>query len=266
MAATNKVRTLNTPWGTRIFVEECGSGPLIVLIHGLGGTSNAFQPLIAPLSPKYTVLRFDLPGSGYSTFSKEYPLSMPQFVKDLSFILDDRGEIDPPVLVGHSLGTSIAMHYASLHPVRALVLLGSARSGSHMPEFVERMTALGEVARKGLAEIRDMLVNKNVAPTSPYLAKVVVRQMLTSSNMDGYAATCDAICAKSHVDPDFSAISCPTLLIAGDQDVISPLSQSEELAGLIKNSTTAVVHSAHYHVLEDTDGVLKAMEALFSSL
>lgn len=243
----------------------------MVLMHGLGGTTNAFQPLIAPFSSKYTMLRFDFPGSGFSTFSKESPPSIPQFVADLTSILKERGGNDKPILVGHSLGSIVAMHYASQHPeVKALVLIGAGRSASHIPAAVERMTGLGKTALMGITEIRDSTIANNVAPSSSDLVRTVVRQMISSQQPEGYAATCFAACATSHMDPDYAAIKCPAVLIAGDQDKISPLSRSEELKELIGGNgeetsvSVEVVRSGHQQILEDTVGVVQAMEKFLS--
>lgn len=254
--------------GSRIFVEECGSGPLMVLMHGLGGTTNASQPLISHFSSRFTMLRFDFPGSGFSTF-KTAP-SIPQFVSDLASILAARETKEVPILVGHSLGSIVAMHYASQNPdnVKALILIGAGRSASHIPVVVERMTDLGASARKGIEGIRDSTIANNVAPSSSDLVRTIVRQMISSQDGEGYAATCGAVCAKSHVDPDYAAIKCPAVLIAGDQDKISPLERSEGLQGLIggggENVLLEVVHSGHQQVLEDTEGVVRAMNMVLS--
>lgn len=185
-------------------------------------------------------------------------------------ILEAHPASDPPVLVGHSLGSIIAMHYASVKPTRALVLIGPGRSASHMPDVVERMSRLAASSREGLQGIRDITIANNVAPTSSDLVRTIVRQMISSQDAEGYAVTCEAVCSKSHVDPDYSEIKCPVVLIAGDQDKISPLSRSEELRELIGGEGESqivqlvVVHSGHQQVLEDTSGVIKAMESILA--
>ncbi|KAF4626313.1 hypothetical protein G7Y89_g11845 [Cudoniella acicularis] len=238
-----------TPSGSRIFVEECGSGPLMVLMHGLGGTTNAFQPLIRHFSSQYTMLRFDFPGSGFSTFKT--PPSIPQFVQDLTSIIEAREVKESPILVGHSLGSSVAMHYASQHPdVPALILIGPGRSPSGIPAIVERMAGLAAKARLGIEGIRDFVVATNVAPSSSDIVRTAVRQIISSHTAEGYAATVDAAKAESHVDPDYAAIKCPVVIIAGDQDAILPIAQSEEVKGLIgvgvgKKVFLEVVHAGH---------------------
>ena len=134
------------------------------------------------------------------------------------------------------------------------------------------MTGLAANAREGIEGIRDSTIENNVAPTSSDLVRTIFRQIISSQAPEGYAATCEAVCAKSHVDPDYSAIKCPAVLIAGDQDNISPLSRSEELKELIsagnekRNVSVAMVHSGHQQVLEDTERVVKAMEYVLALL
>ncbi|KAH6684398.1 Alpha/Beta hydrolase protein [Halenospora varia] len=268
MSDNSKTYFHTTPSGSKIFVEECGSGPLMVMMHGLGGTTNAFQPLVRHFSSQYTLLRFDHAGSGFSTFKT--PPSIPQFVEDLTSILESREVKESPILVGHSLGSIVAMHYASKHPdVKALVLIGAGKSAAGIPAVVERMTALAAKAREGIIGIRDSTVANNIAPSSSDVARTALRQIISSQDAEGYAATAEAACAKTHVDPDFAAIKCPTLFIAGDQDNISPLARSEELKSLIgaggnKKIFVEVVHSGHQQILEDTDGVVAAMKPLLA--
>lgn len=258
-----------TTSGSSLFVEENGSSkPLMVLMHGLGGSTNAFQPLIKHFESSYTMLRFDFPGSGHSTFAGK--LSISSLVSDLEDIVASKNLPQPPILIGHSLGSIVAMHYAAKHPTKALVLIGPGRSASHIPAVVERMSNLARSAEAGMEYMMDATVANNVASTSSDLVRAMVRQMIASQKAQGYAATCRAVCAGSHKDPDYAAIMCPALLIAGDQDNISPLSRSTGLAKLIgpsKNGAkVCVVHSGHQQVLEDTEGVVAAVNAFLDAL
>jgi pimeloyl-ACP methyl ester carboxylesterase len=76
------------------------------------------------------------------------------------------------------------------------------------------------------------------------------------------------LCQKYYVDPDYAAIKCPTVLIAGDQDNISPLSRPEEPKALIGGDEgiveLVVVDSSHQQVLEDMKEVVKAMKAVLT--
>jgi 3-oxoadipate enol-lactonase len=275
MSDTNIFYYHTSSTGARIFVEECGTGPLMILMHGLGGSTNSFQPLIRHFLSKYAMLRFDFPGSGLSKLSPTLqPLSIPKFVEDLESIISAKGSAGEfPILVGHSLGSVVAMHYAAKHPnIRALVILGPGKSGAHIPAVAERMLGMAAKARTAIEDMRDSTVANNVAASSSDLVRTVIRQMISAQDAEGYAATCEAIVASSHVNPNYAAINCPTVLIAGDVDMISPLSRSYDLEKLIgserdqKRVSVKVVHAAHQQVLEDTEGVIEVMESLLATL
>src|SRR5260221_1498157 len=93
------------------------------MIHGLGGTSNTWTPLL-PAFALFTTLRLDLPGSGRS-HRVEGKLSIDRFMQAALRVLAASGQ-ELAHLVAHSLGTIVAMHLAAREPrtVRSLALFG----------------------------------------------------------------------------------------------------------------------------------------------
>ena len=97
--------------------------------------------------------------------------------------------------------------------------------------------------------MRDFTVANNVASSSSDLVRTAVRQMIRAQDPKGYAATCEAVVASTHVDPDSAAIKCQIVLIAGDADTISLLPKSHDLEVLIgagrdrNNVSVKVVHA-----------------------
>jgi len=64
--------------GKELAIEKQGGGDALVMVHGLGGTSNTYTPIIGPLSRFFTIIRFDLEGSGRSPRTGELsPASLP---------------------------------------------------------------------------------------------------------------------------------------------------------------------------------------------
>ena len=118
---------------------------------------------------------------------------MPQFVEELHSILVSRGCNISRILIGHPLGSIVAMHYASQYQkVHALVLIGAGRPASHIASAIESMRGLASKARESIEGIRDSTVTNNVAIGSSDLVRTVARQMISSQNAAGYAATCEA--------------------------------------------------------------------------
>jgi pimeloyl-ACP methyl ester carboxylesterase len=107
----------------RIAVEVEGDGDAVVCVHGLGGSSNTFTPLMPTLA-RHRVVRPDMPGSARSA-RVEGPLSIARFVDALQSVCARLG-VARAHWIGHSLGTIVCQHLAVAAPklVRSLALFG----------------------------------------------------------------------------------------------------------------------------------------------
>lgn len=95
-----------------------------------------------------------------------------------------------------------------------------------------------------------------------------VSKAVAGSDPEAYALTCEMMVDENHKDPDYSKITCPTVLVAGDLDVISPVERSTGLAKLLgsKPCWVEVVMSGHQPILEDVQGVAGAVERLLERI
>ena len=107
----------------RVAVECEGEGEAVVCVHGLGGSSNTWTPLMRALAPR-RVVRIDLPGSGRSQ-RVEGALSIARFVEAAVQACERLG-IASAHWLGHSMGTIVCQHLAAQWPrlVRSLALYG----------------------------------------------------------------------------------------------------------------------------------------------
>jgi len=95
----------------RRFVEEFGGrGETLLLVHGLGGTTNTWYPQAQVLKRDFRLLAYDLAGSGRSPAGDG--ISIESHVDDLSAVIGDRGG-GRVHLAGHSLGTIVCQHFAA---------------------------------------------------------------------------------------------------------------------------------------------------------
>lgn len=102
--------------GLRLHYVVEGRGPVVVLLHGLGGFAQSWRHTIDALASRATVFAVDLPGFGRSAKPRAiYRLGY--FARALHGFLDALG-VGQASLVGHSLGGSVAVTYALTHPVR----------------------------------------------------------------------------------------------------------------------------------------------------
>jgi len=107
--------------GTKIAYEDHGSGPPIVLVHGITENRRAWDPLIAPIRAMHDghrVVAVDLRGHGDSGVQAPYDLAT--MAGDVAAVVTELG-LEAPTLIGHSLGGTVVSAYASALPVAAVV-------------------------------------------------------------------------------------------------------------------------------------------------
>lgn len=233
--------------------EMHGSGPAVVMVHGLGGTSNSFEPLMPALGG-YRTLRPDLPGAGRSAPRPGRP-GLAGLAAALRDFLRAHG-VPQAHFVGHSMGALICQHIAAAAAelVSSLTLFGAILE----PAPAAR-TALGERAREaraaGMAGIAATVAANTLGPGGPSggpVAGAFVRESLLRQNPAGYAAHCEALGGARAAD--HAAIRCPTLLVHGAADPVAPLAEAQKLARRIAGARLETISGAgHWPMLEASE-------------
>lgn len=213
-------------------VEIEGEGPPVVCLHGLGGTSNTWTPLLRALRG-WRVVRIDLPGSGRSGSATD-ALSIEQMVQGVAAVCR-RLEIASAHFVGHSMGTIVCQHLALRTPalVKSLALFGPLACP---PEAARpNIRARAEKARSGgavaMAEIADAIVQGATAASTRESMPVVValvRESVMRQDAQGYARSCNALAAAQSAA--LEDIHVPVLLVTGDEDGVAPPPNVREMA------------------------------------
>ncbi|KAH8734238.1 Alpha/Beta hydrolase protein [Ilyonectria robusta] len=277
--ASNVIETGN---GTTLHYLQSGNshGPLLICLHGLGGSTNTFTPLVSRLTQSYNIVLVDFPGFGKSPVPTQRP-TIPGYVSDLHDVIASLQAVQAQdkskkvIIFGHSLGTAIALHVASENPslVAGLVLIGSARSASHIAAVRQRMLEMAANTRKmGTTWAAELAMKSNFPPMDKRQVDESLRKevydAVVASDPEGYALTCEMMVDESHKDPDYSKIKCPTLLIAGDLDVISPVQRSQDLIQLIGSDSCwlEIVKAGHQPILEEPEAVATAIEKLIGKI
>lgn len=229
-------------------VAEChGEGTAVVLIHGLGGTSNTFQPLMGALEG-WQAIRPDLPGAGRSPLKPGLPglKGLGQAVRDL---LRSRN-IGCAHFVGHSMGTLICQHLAAESPdlVASMALYGPILEPP--PQARDGLKDRAAAARKdGMAGIADAISRGSVAGAASPTVRTFVRESLLRQDPAGYASHCDALAAAEAAPHD--RIACPTLLIAGEADPVAPVAMANSLKDKISGARLETIAAVgHWMTVE----------------
>ena len=223
----------------RVAVEEEGDGPAVVCVHGLGGSSNSFTPLMPALA-RHRVVRVDLPGSGRSQRA-EGVLSIERYVEALLRVCDRLG-VARAHWVGHSMGTIVCQHIAAGHPKLAasVVLFGPLIAP---PEAARTaMKARAAKAREGAAgmhEITQGLLQAAISADTRRrlpLAVAFVRESLMRQDGEAYARSCEALAGAQGAAVD--RIEAPVLLVTGDEDGVAPPQSVRAMADRLHNAAS----------------------------
>jgi pimeloyl-ACP methyl ester carboxylesterase len=139
--------------GARIHYLERGSGPALLLIHGLGGNMRTFtHSVLDRLAGEFRVVVMERPGSGESTRGSNASAQVRAQAETVSAFILALG-LDRPVLVGHSLGGAVALAVALEHPeqVRGLALIAPLANVQETVPVVFRRLLITSRALRSLA-------------------------------------------------------------------------------------------------------------------
>lgn len=217
--------------GKDLAVEIDGpeDAPVVLLVHGLGGTSNFYQVQADALADRLRVVRVDSAGAGRSSVADG--IGITGHADDLAALLDAL-HVDTAAVVGHSMGTLVVRELAARHPekVSALVLLGAVREPAEAGRQAQRDRA-AVLREKGTAAVAPAVVANALSEATrrdkPEVA-AFVRELVMRQDSEGYARNCEALAAAS--DPGPVASDLPLLLITGADDKVGPPEASREIA------------------------------------
>ena len=224
-----------------MMIDSDGEGPPILMLHGLGGTSNSFQTMLPALAG-YRVVRPDLPGAGRSPTPTQR-ITVEFLVERVDHAASHLG-IGRAHIVGHSFGTLIAQHIAARHPQRvaSLTLFGPIIEPGDAAR--ERLRQRAAAARHdGMSAVADQLLGTALSTATTNenpVAAAFVRESHMRQDVEGFARSCEALGQAERAD--FRLIDCPTLVITGDEDAVGPPSVAQELADKIDGGRAVTLH------------------------
>ena len=254
---------MSIAWIDRMAVDVRGpsdGGDAIVFIHGLGGSMNAWTPLLPALG-RYRCVRPELPGAARSR--KAYALgeatphaghiSAETHADAVLRVCESLG-ISRAHFVGHSFGTIIALHVAAKAPerVRSLALFGAM--AEPVPAQRDNMRTRAAAAREqGMFDIAEGISQFSLSPSTREAQPVTVayvRDSIAAQDAEGFARNCIALAEARSARLEL--IRCPTLVINGDEDMVTPLSGARQLAEHLGNPGRVEVFSrcGHWPMME----------------
>ena len=222
--------------GVNIHYTVAGEGVAVVLMHGWGCNTTTLASIENQLTPYFKVINIDFPGFGKS----EEPLTV-WGVEDYTVALESllRAEgVNNPIMLGHSFGGRVGIVYASRNDVRKLILVDAAG--------VKPRRSL-KYYYKVLNRYRGKVGSSDYKQASSKMRAIMSRVV----NED--------LC---HLMPKIKA---PTLLIWGENDTATPISDAKKMESLIPDAgLVSFAGVGHYSFLENPHGFSAVLQSFLS--
>lgn len=264
--------------GHRRAYLTAGSGPPLLLVHGLGDSSRTWQEAVPLLARSHTVIAPDLLGHGDSDKPRaDYSLGgFANGLRDLLVLLD----VPAATVVGHSLGGGVALQFAYQYPERTsrLVLVASGGLGAEVSSLLRAATLPGAglaiaagvrpvvrrplllaarlAARGGLVDSHDVEETAQVLQSlaDPATRQAFLRTLHSVVDLRGQAV--------SSRDRLYLTAEIPTLMVWGGRDPVVPLAHARQVAAQLPGVQLEVLpragHVPHRH---DPAGFVRAVTA-----
>lgn len=203
--------------------DHGGDGPAVLLLHGLGGTLEAWDALAPLLARRHRVVAVDLRGHG---LSGDGPWEWDAVLGDLEAVVK-HVRLDRPAIVGHSLGGMLALMWARRHPeCPAIVNLDGLRSAENDPGNYPGMAQ--DALKTALDQLKATFDAQAAAMSRPIPAEQAAmfpRRALTTRDGHSYLRPGPETLAALRYDPVFRdaipllrLVTCPTLVVLSDRD------------------------------------------------
>ncbi|WP_099022791.1 alpha/beta fold hydrolase [Mycolicibacterium palauense] len=273
---TLEFRTIH---GYRRAFRIAGSGPVLLLIHGIGDNSTTWGPVHAKLAQRFTVIAPDLLGHGLSDKPRaDYSIAAyANGMRDLLSVLD----IEQVTVVGHSLGGGVAMQFAYQFPqlVERLILVGAGGVTKDV-NVALRMASL-PMGGEALALLRLPMVlpalqvagraaglvlgSTGVGRDLPDVLRIL-RDLPEPTASSAFTRTLRAVVdwrgqVVTMLDRCYLTESVPVQLIWGEQDVVIPVSHAHLAHAAMPGSQLEIFkRSGHFPFHDDPDRFVEVVE------
>lgn len=235
--------------GARIYYEVTGNEnrPALLVLHGGFGNIEDLNTILADLEEEFKVIGIDSRGQGKSTLGSR-TLTYAQMQKDVERVLEHLN-IDTLSIIGFSDGGVIAYRLASFTSlnVEKLVTIGAKwhqKNAEPLKEIYMKIT--GKSWREKFPDTYKAYCRLNAEPDFDVLAQSVVKLWLDTSS-SGYP------------NEAVKNISCPLLIVRGDDDHLLSREAAVELSGMVKKSTLLNIPFAGHVAFQDQKEVFAAI-------
>lgn len=256
-----------------LYYEETGAGKeTIVFSHGFIWSCRMFDKQVTALKDKYRIIAFDHRGQGKSSIPKNsYDIDA---VTNDAIRLLEKLSTGPVHFAGLSMGGFVGLRIAIRRPdlIKSLILIGSSASaeakenisGYKRLNFVARWISLRLVAKPVMKVVFGKTFLNDPLRKNDY--NYWKKQML-SNDRKGITRALNGVLYRDSVEDELAKISCPVLILVGDEDVALPAEKSELMDSLINDSKLVIIPQAgHTSTVEQPERVNQEILSFLSAL
>ncbi len=250
----------------RITAHLSGEGPLAVLLHGFPLDHRMWLDVLqGPLRRMRTLCAIDLRGHGHSPWSGDAAHTMERMADDVAHVIGALGHEQADVC-GLSMGGYVAMalHARHLGCVRSLVLTNTRAAADTPAQAAARDDAIRSVATQGRGAIVEAMLPKLLPEGADLQHMDRIRTMIEATPAETVIADLRGLQQRPDRRPELSGIHAPTLVVAGDRDVLTPLAETREWSAQIPGADLAVIEgTGHMSPLEDQPAWSRAVSGFW---
>ena len=263
IADSRSVRVGGIDW----HVQEAGSGPVLLLLHGTGAATHSWRDMLHPLAQHFRVIAPDLPGHGFTKGRLSTGLTMPGVARAVAGLLGELNA-EPALIIGHSAGAAIAIRMVLDGLIKPSGIIGIAPALLPFPGIAQHLFPT-------MAKL--LFVN----PVAPHIFASVARgpgavqrflDRSTGSRIDavGIAAYTRLFAKSSHcagaigmmadwdlvpLKRDLPKLQVPVLVLHGDKDAAISLSAALDSVALIPGCALKVLPDLGHLAHEEAPGI-----------
>lgn len=256
--------------GVQMGFTDQGTGAPVLLVHGYPLNKSMWDAQVAELSKEFRVIAPDLRGHGESD-APQGTYTMDTIADDLNALLDHL-EVDKAVVVGFSMGgyATFAFYRKYASRVKALVL-ADTRPQADTPEAkLSRENTAQTVLKDGVNGVATATAPRMLAPTTVQSRPDVVervKSIMASTPVNGYVGDLRGLAERPDSTATLAQINVPTLIVVGEQDVVTPVAESEMMSTTIKGAKLVKIPDAgHLSPLEQPAEFNKVLAGFLKGL
>lgn len=256
--------------GIRLAYDDAGTGLPLVFLHAFPLNRSMWMRQLSALSRTCRTISIDLRGHGESD-APLWNFALDQYADDVRALLHHL-DIPQAVLLGLSMGGYVSLAFARKYAdrLKGLVLADTRARADSQDARIGRFRLAQTALRQGTGAVAEIMLPKLLGPTSlsinPTLVEYV-RKTIQVTPVSGIITSLMAMADRPDSVPHLRAVTCPTLIVVGQEDTTTPLADAQLMTDEIPGAQLAVIASAgHLSNLEQSDGFNEIVKRFVSGL